>query len=82
MARIQGVGPLEDYQFLEGTTHFDDEENLIYVTKEVYMGKSPEGSFILVSRAPIMKGGLVSTRVDDTAVYAEGVVRYWDSHRR
>ena len=37
-ARIQGVGRVEDYQFLVGTTHFDDEDNLLYVTKEVYVG--------------------------------------------
>ena len=37
------VGRLEDYQFLVGTTHFDGEDNLLYVTKEVYVGQSPEG---------------------------------------
>ena len=42
-ARIQGVGRAEDYQFLVGTTHFDDKDNLLYVTKEVYVGKSPVG---------------------------------------
>ena len=74
-ARIQGVGRVEDYQFLVGTTHFDDEDNLLYVTKEVYVGKSPVGPVILVKRAPIMKGGLVAKRIDDTPVYVEDVVR-------
>ena len=55
MAGLQGIGRLEDYQFLVGTTHFDDGNNLLYVTKEVYVGKSQEGSVILVSRAPIIK---------------------------
>ena len=39
-ARLQGVGRLKDYQFLVGTTPFDDEDGLLYVTKEVYVGQS------------------------------------------
>ena len=74
-AKIQGVGQVEDYQFLVGTTHFDDDYNLLYVTKEVYLGKSPVGPVILVKRAPIMRGGLVAKRIDDTPVYVEDVVR-------
>ena len=74
-ARIQGEGRLEDYQFLVGTTHFDDEDGLLYVSKEVYVGKSPVGPVILVKRAPIMKNGLVSKRYDDTPVYVEDVIR-------
>ena len=59
-----------------GTTHFDDEVNLLlYVMKEVYVGQSPEGLVILVSRAPIMKGSLNAKRIDDTPVYVEDVVR-------
>ena len=54
-ARIQRKGCLEDYQFLVGTKHFDDEDGLLYVTKKVYVGKSPVRPVILVSRAPIMK---------------------------
>ena len=54
------VGRLEDYQFLVGTAHFDDEDNLLYAAKEVCVGQSPEGSVILVSWAPIIKGGLVA----------------------
>ena len=42
-ARPQGVGWLEDCQFLVVTTHFDDEDGLLYVTKEAYIGQSPEG---------------------------------------
>ena len=74
---LHGLGRLEDYQFLVDTTHFDDEDDLFYITKEVYVGQSQEVSVILVSRAPIMKGGLVSTRSDKTPVYGEDVV-----HRR
>ena len=50
-ARLQRVERLEDYQFLVGTKHFDDEDKLLYVAKEVYVGQSPEGSVILVSWA-------------------------------
>ena len=39
------------------------------------MGKSPVGPVILVKRTPIMKGGIVSTRIDDAPVYVEDVVR-------
>ena len=28
-ARIQGAGRVEDYHFLVGTTHFDDEDGLL-----------------------------------------------------
>ena len=58
-----------------GTTHFDDEDNLINVTKEVCLGKYPARSVILISRAPIMKCGLVSKRIDDTPLHVEDVVR-------
>ena len=57
-ARIHWAGRVKDYQFLVGTTHFDDKDGLFYVTKTIYVGKSPMGPVILVSRAPIMKGGL------------------------
>ena len=49
-------------QFLVGTTHFDDEDGLFYVTKEVDVDKSPMGPVTLVSRDPIMKNGIVSKR--------------------
>ena len=73
-ARLQEVGRLEDYQFMVGTTHFDEEGGLLYVTKEVYVEQSPEGSVILVSLALIMKGGLVVKRIDETPVSVEDVV--------
>ena len=57
------------------TTHFDEEDGLLNVTKEVYVGQSPEVSVILVSRAPIMKGVLVANRIDATLVYVKDVVR-------
>ena len=66
---------VEDYQFLVGTTHYEDKDNLLYVTKEIYVGKSPVGPDILVKRAPIMKGGLVAKRIDATPVYEEDAVR-------
>ena len=69
------MGRLEDYQLLVGTNHFDDEDGLLYVTKEVYVGKSPVGSVILVSRAPIMKGGLVAKRYNETPVHVADVIR-------
>ena len=74
-ARLQRIGRLEDYHFFGGSTHVDEEDGLLYVTKEVYVGKSPEGSVILVSRAPVMKVGLVANRVDETPMYVEDLVR-------
>ena len=38
-ARLQGVVWLEDYQLLVGTTYFDEENGLLHVTKEVYVGQ-------------------------------------------
>ena len=70
-ARLQGVGQLEDYQILVGTTHIDGEDSLIYAKKEVSVGQSPEGSVNLVSRAPVIKGGLVAKYIDRTPVYVE-----------
>ena len=58
-----------------GTTHFDDEFGLLYVATEVYVGQSPDGLVILISRAPIMKGGLVAKCIDETPVFVEDVVR-------
>ena len=66
---------MKGYQFLVGTTHFNDEDNLLYVTMEVYVRKSPVGPVILVKWAPIMKGGLVVKRIDDTPGYVEDVVQ-------
>lgn len=73
-ARIQVVGPLEGNQFLEGTKHFDEEDGLLFVTKEVYVRKSPVGQILLVERASIMKGDLVAKRYDETPVYGEDLV--------
>ena len=39
------------------------------------MGQSPERSVILVSRAPVMKRGLVTKCFDETPVYVDDVVR-------
>ena len=46
------------------TTHFDDEDNLLYVTKEVYVGQSAEGSVILVAKS-----------IDEKPVYVEDFLR-------
>ena len=57
--------------FLVGKTHFDDEDGLLYVTKVVDVGKkSPVGPVVtLVSRALIMKDGLVASRYDEIPVH-------------
>ena len=39
------------------------------------MGQSPKGSVIPISRAAIMKGGLIADRIDETPVHVEGVVQ-------
>ena len=46
-AQLMGEGCAEDYHKLVGTTHFDEEDGLLYVTQTVYEGKSPVGKFIL-----------------------------------
>ena len=56
---------MEDYLFLVGTKRFDDEDGLLYVTMRVDVGKSPIGPVIIVSRAPILKGGLEARRHDE-----------------
>ena len=66
---------MENYQYLVGTTHFDDEDSLLYVTQKVYVGRSPVGAVILVRRAPIHENGLVSSRADSTSVHVEDIVR-------
>ena len=70
-----GEGCFEDYQYLMGTTHFNDEDGLLYVTQKVYVGSSPVGEVILVSRAPVHSNGLVSSRVDSTPICVEDIVR-------
>ena len=71
----QGGGTLEGLSVPGGTTHFEDEDGLLYVTMQAYVSKSPMGPVILVSRVPIMKKGLVSKRYDDTPVHAANVIR-------
>ena len=39
-AQLMGEGTVEDYQYPVGTTHFDDEDGLLYVTQKVYEGSS------------------------------------------
>ena len=61
-ARIQGEGRLEEV------------DGLLYVMKEVYIGNSSMGLVIFVSRAPIMKGGLVARRYDETLMHVTDVI--------
>ena len=58
-----------------GTTHFGDEDGLLYVTQLVYEGRSPVGKVILVIRAPVHRNGLVSSRASSTPVHVEDIVR-------
>ena len=65
---------MEDYKFLVGTTHFDGEDELLYVAKKVYVDNS---LVIFVRRAPIMKNGIANIwydKNDETPVCIEGVV--------
>ena len=52
-----------------GTTHFDDEDCLLYVTEKVYFGKPPVGPVILLSRNPVTNGGMFAKHYDETPVY-------------
>ena len=36
-----GKGSVEDYQFLVGTTNFDDEDGLLYVKQNMYIERPP-----------------------------------------
>ena len=58
-----------------GTSHFDGEDGLLYVTMEIYFGKSTVGPVILVSRAPIMKNVLCLSQYDETPVHVADVIR-------
>ena len=62
------------------TKHFDDENSLLYATKKAYVGRSPMGQVISDSRAPIsrasiMKDGLVARPFDEETMYVEDMVR-------
>ena len=48
---------------------------MLYVTIQIYVGRSPVGEVILVSRAPIHRNGLISSRADSTPVCVEDIVR-------
>ena len=74
-AKLMVEGSVEDYQYLVGTNHFDDEDWLLYVTQIFYVRRSPVGEVILVSRAPVHKNGLISSRADSTPVRAKDFVR-------
>ena len=64
-----------DHQFLMSSTHFDDEDDLLYVIKEV------DVKVILISLAPITKSDLIGRRYDDTREYVEGVINDGGSPR-
>ena len=36
-AQLMGEGCVEDYQYLIGTAHFADEDELLYITQKVYV---------------------------------------------
>ena len=61
-AQLMGKGCIEDFQYLMGTTHFDDEDGLLYVTQKVYERRSPVGKVILVSR---FSGSQTPVHVED-----------------
>ena len=46
-AQLMGEGCVEDNQYLVGTTHFDEEDGLLYDTQTVYEGRPPVGKFIV-----------------------------------
>ena len=74
-APLIGEGCVEDYQYLVGTTHYDDEVGLLCVTQKVYVGSSPVGKVMLVSRAPVLRNGVVSSRADSSPAHVADIVR-------
>ena len=73
-AQLMGEGCVEDYQYLVGISHFDDEDGLLYVTQKVYIGRSPVRQVILVNRASIHRNGTVSSRADSTPIHVADIV--------
>ena len=38
---------MEDFEYLVGTTHYGDEDWLLYVTTKVFEGSNPDGQCIM-----------------------------------
>ena len=66
---------MEDFQFLVGATHFDEEDGLLYFTMKVHVGKSPVAPVVLVSGAPIIKNSLLPKQYDETPLHVTDVIR-------
>ena len=74
-AQLMGEGCVEDYQYLFGTIHLDDEDGPLYVTQKVYIRRSPVGQVILVNRAPIHRNKMVSSKADSAPIHVVDIVR-------
>ena len=46
MAKVVGKATVEDFQYLVGTTHYDDEYGLLFFPTKVFVGSSPVGPVV------------------------------------
>ena len=74
IASVVGEGSVEDFEYLVGTTLFDDEDGLLYVTTKVFEGSIPDGPCILGERSPILANGVVSARHSTVSVHVRNIV--------
>ena len=52
-------GTVENFEYLVGTTHYDDEDGLLYLPTQIFDGSTPNSPCILGKRSPILPNGLV-----------------------
>ena len=62
VATVVGEATVEGFQYLVGTTHYDDEDGQLYVTTKVFVGSSPVDPVVMAERAPVLANGLVSIK--------------------
>jgi hypothetical protein len=63
--------PLENYKFLVGTTHRDNEDNLLYLVTKVY--RQRRSGFIVADRVLILSDGSTHTTPDNFPIHIRDV---------
>ena len=72
MAKIVGEASVKNFQYLVGTTHYDDEDSLLYGT---IVGYSPVGPVVLAVRAPVLANRLVFVKHNEIPAHVGDIVK-------
>ena len=62
MAKVIGEATVDDFQYLMGNAHHDDEVGIPYVKTKKVVESSPVGLVVLAEIAPVLANGLISIK--------------------